>query len=281
MWFAFLVVLCIPSLTWASTLTIDNPADGAIVTGADAILGWDCDASTSLLQVQFDAGPLFRMPGRGTRGDTVGMCGDDDNGFAFGWNWALLTAGSHAIKFYKDGVLCNTRTVTVVNLGDEFLSGATGICTLEGFPNANAAVEIEWIEARQNFSIVGVDQGEPIDPDDPICTIQVGTFNQNGQSANFIIGNPCAGDRLNIAVEALGAQPFVACITDLTILQGENQFTDTQLDWTNSMGMQVCDPITQNEAIETSLVPGPSAIGLDFTQPFSVLYKGVLIADFM
>ena len=237
MWFAFFVVLCIPSLTWASTLTIDNPTDGAIVTGADAILGWDCDASTSLLQVQFDAGPLFTMPGGGTRGDTIGICGDDDNGFAFGWNWGLLTAGSHQVKFYKDGVLCNTHTVTVVNLGDEFLSGLTGMCTLEGFPDVNDAVELEWIEAQQNFSIVGVNQGEPINPDDPICTTHSGTFNQDGQSANFIIDNPCAGNSLNIAVESLGAQAFMACVTDLSIVQGEDQFTDTQLDWTDSGGM--------------------------------------------
>ena len=281
MWFIVFVVLSIPSLTWASTLTIDNPADGATVTGADAILGWDCDASTSLLQVQFDTGPLFTMPGGGTRGDTIGICGDDDNGFAFGWNWALLAAGPHEMKFYKDSVLCHTRTVTVVTLGDEFLTGAAGMCTLEGFPSPNDTVELAWIEARQNFSIVSVDQGEGINPDDPICTTQITTFDQNGQSATFVIDNPCAGNRLNIGVESLGGTPFVACVTDLSIVQGENQFTGTQLDWANSQGMQVCDPIPQGEAIETRLAPQPSTLGLDFTLPFSVLYKGVLIAEFM
>ena len=91
-WLIVFIALSIPSLTFARCRLMSiAPPDGAIVTGADSISGWTCEATS--LQIRFDNGPLIDIPYGGTRGDTVGACGDDNNSFSLAWNWAVNGPG--------------------------------------------------------------------------------------------------------------------------------------------------------------------------------------------
>ena len=148
-----LVVFPQPGVT-AAEVIVDSPRDGAIVTGVDVISGWTCEADT--LQVRFNGGQPIAIPYGGTRGDTIAVCSDDDNGFSLAWNWALLGPGEHLIEIVKDGMVADSRTVTVVDMGAEFLTGASGQCTLDDFPMPGQSVDLRWQEPRQNFSIEGL-----------------------------------------------------------------------------------------------------------------------------
>lgn len=180
------LVFALYSPAFAQTVNIDNPADGAIVTGADAISGWTCEAN--ILQIRFDGGGLITLPYGGTRGDTVGACGDDDNGFALAWNWALLGPGQHTLEILKDGVVDATRTVEVIDLGTEFLTGASGLFTLPDFPAPGQSVEVEWIEGKQNFSIVNFDSGGP--PPLIMPGLYIGRDDQGSQCPLFFERDP-------------------------------------------------------------------------------------------
>ena len=52
-----------------------------------------------------------------------------------------------------DGVELDRATVTVTTLGQEFLRGVEGTCTVSDFPSLGKTVTLLWQEARQNFAI--------------------------------------------------------------------------------------------------------------------------------
>lgn len=153
-----LVVLFGPVGSKAASVTVDSPPDGAIVTGADNISGWTCDAD--LIQVRIDGELILTVPYGGTRGDTMSICDDDDNGFTLAWNWNLLPPGQHTLEILRNGEVCDTRTVTTINLGTEFLTGVSGRFTLPNFPSVGQSVDVEWREDKQNFTLVEFEDAE-------------------------------------------------------------------------------------------------------------------------
>ena len=129
---------------------LENPAPGSIKSGADSVFGWKCTAG--VLTARFDGGDPIRLIYGSTRGDTVGVCGDDDNGYVLLWNWGLLSPGEHLVEVFDDGVLFASATFTVVTTGVEFLS-SDAVCSLPNFPDDGDVSRISWVDNTQRFEL--------------------------------------------------------------------------------------------------------------------------------
>lgn len=127
---------------------LENPQSGP-VSGIGLVSGWVCDADQILIDVD---GALQMQAGYGTsRGDTLGVCGDVDNGFGALINWNLLGDGSHVVRVEADGELVGEATVVVRTLGAAFVRGLQGSFAIGPFGGRD--VRLEWQEAQQNFVI--------------------------------------------------------------------------------------------------------------------------------
>jgi hypothetical protein len=148
-WYGFSVLLFLfPTPLLAAVL--DSPAVDSARSGADSIFGWKCTAGT--ITVRFDGGdPIPALYGS-TRGDTVGVCGDDNNGYILLWNWSLLTPGAHLIEVFDDSVLFASATFSVISTGVEFLSSDAS-CTIPNFPEEGDVSTVTWADASQNFQL--------------------------------------------------------------------------------------------------------------------------------
>ena len=89
--------------------TLENPRSGSFQSGVAAISGWACDAQEIIIELN---GVPYRAGYPTTRGpDTLGRCGDTDNGFSLLWNWNNLGAGTHTVRALLDGAEFATTTV--------------------------------------------------------------------------------------------------------------------------------------------------------------------------
>ena len=134
---------------------LENPQPNSSQSGIGVISGWVCEAER--IEVIFDGKTEdpWRV-GYGTRRtDTDKDCGDTDNGFGLLFNWNLLGNGLHEVVVLVDGEELGRATVTVTTLGKEVLHGATGKYVLDGFPNSDSSVVIQWEQSLQNFVITG------------------------------------------------------------------------------------------------------------------------------
>jgi hypothetical protein len=130
---------------------LENPSPGAFQSGIGVISGWVCAAGQVTIGID-DQAPFPAAYGTG-RADTIGVCGDADNGFGSLINWSLLGDGTHTLVAYADGVSFGQATFTVTTLGTAFLTGASGQFVLPEF--AGSDVTVRWQQAQQNFVIVG------------------------------------------------------------------------------------------------------------------------------
>ena len=130
---------------------LENPSFGASQSGIGLFSGWVCDA----LRVEIEINGTTRLKAAyGTiRSDTVGFCGDSNNGFALLFNWNRLGDGQHTVRALADGREFGRATFTVTTLGTEFLRGVSGGYWLPDFPRTGQRVGIEWQQASQNFVI--------------------------------------------------------------------------------------------------------------------------------
>jgi hypothetical protein len=145
-----------PSSLWAKG-SLENPQPASAQSGIGVISGWVCSASK--IEVVIDEVATLGV-GYGTdRGDTVGECGDANNGFGLLLNWNLLGTGPHTVRALADGVEFGSATFTVTTLwGMEYLYGASGTCRLSGFPRAGTDIVVRWEESLQNFVIESVEE---------------------------------------------------------------------------------------------------------------------------
>jgi len=116
------------------------------------IRGWICNSNT--VEMQIDGGERQRVAYGTSRPDTASVCGDDNNGFGYTFNWNTLGGGNHTLKAFADGVEFANASFTVTTLGVEFLQGASGEYNLPDFPRPGKSVNVRWSEAHQNFVIV-------------------------------------------------------------------------------------------------------------------------------
>jgi subtilisin len=132
----------------------ENPPNGGRISGVLALTGWVCDAET--VEVQIDGGAPIPTAYGTPRGDTIGACGDSDNGVSLLFNFALLGDGLHTASLLADGVEIGTSTFQVGTLGAPFVRDLPDtVYRVEDFGGQD--VLIQWSEAGQNFMIVGTD----------------------------------------------------------------------------------------------------------------------------
>ena len=135
-----------------SSASLESPQQGSFESGIGLIRGWICQAST--VEVQIDGGAAQRVAYGTTRPDTAAVCGDDNNGFGYTFNWNRLGNGSHNLRAFADGVEFANVDFTVTTLGVEYLQGASGLYRLLDFPQTGSSVVVNWAEPNQNFVIV-------------------------------------------------------------------------------------------------------------------------------
>ena len=140
----------------ASPQVLENPQPGSFQSGVGVISGWVCDANQ--IEIVFDDTSTFEAAYGTSRVDTVGECGDANNGFGLLFNWNLLGPGSHTVRALADNQEFANATVTVTTLGAEFLAGVGGHTRLEDFPETGTDSIVAWQTSLQNFVIARVDE---------------------------------------------------------------------------------------------------------------------------
>ena len=150
--------LLIPALAHAAML--ENPGNGSFYSGIGVISGWKCSANGQLT-VRFNGGSAIPLAYRNERGDTRGTCGDTNNGFVAIWNWAELGDGTHTAVVYDNGREFARSTFTVATLGEAFVTGASGECTIQNFPSYGETATFEWNQNTQHLELTEGDGGGP------------------------------------------------------------------------------------------------------------------------
>ena len=146
----FILPVVSSSQVWAQA-TLENPRSGSSQSGVAAISGWACGADEILIELN---GVPYRAGYPTTRPDTLGRCGDTDNGFSLLWNWNNLGAGTHTVRALIDGVEFANTTVHVTTFGaDPFPRGWSGTFDLPNFPASGETAVVQWEESLQNFVI--------------------------------------------------------------------------------------------------------------------------------
>ena len=143
----------------SQTLTgqLESPQLNSAESGVGLIRGWVCSANSVTLKV--DDFPVITAGYGTSRQDTVGACGDSNNGFGATINWNLFGNGSHTIRALVDGVQLAEVPFTVTTLGKNFVTGAEGTFLLPGFPAAGQSIFVQWAEAHQNFVLTDLAGG--------------------------------------------------------------------------------------------------------------------------
>jgi hypothetical protein len=150
-------------------ITIENPQPDSIQSGIGIISGYACDAE----QIEFSVSGGTRLQAAyGTpREDTLGECGDADNGFSLLVNWNNFGHGSRLLQIYVDGEQPlndkghSTHHVlfSVNTLGEEFLRDVSRSHTIPDFPTPGTSRTLRWQQAQQNFVITADSSSRPSD----------------------------------------------------------------------------------------------------------------------
>ena len=139
------------SYTLETTLLVgylENPGPESFQSGVGVISGWVCGAEG--VEIEINGTPQPAAYGT-ERTDTVAICGEPETGFGVLFNWNLLGDGAHEVVAYVDDVELGRATVTVTTLGEEFVRGVTGACTVPDFPSPGERVSLVWQQSQQNF----------------------------------------------------------------------------------------------------------------------------------
>lgn len=137
---------------------LENPQPGAFQSGIATVSGWSCNAER--VDIEIDDETIIPAAYGTARADTQQACQDANNGFGLLLNMNLLGDGVHSVRALADGrQIGEPAAVRVATLGTEFLSGASGIYNLMGFPSPLRSVTLTWQESLQNFAIAAVGRG--------------------------------------------------------------------------------------------------------------------------
>lgn len=146
---AVLSVAFLHSTVWAAA-TLENPTSGALKSGVGLISGWICEAAR--LEISLDGGARLFVPYGSDRTDTVGVCGDTDNGFGLLTNYNELGDGPHTVTLYADGEIVTQVTFSVQTPGPNFLRGVHG--GGQALLSNGLIATIQWEETTQGFTII-------------------------------------------------------------------------------------------------------------------------------
>lgn len=151
-----LVVLLLRATAVYGQGVLENPNPGSVKGGIGLFSGWKCSAaSASSITLVVDGGtPIQAAYGTG-RADTVGVCGDENNGFGVLFNFGLLEAGEHEVVALDAGVEFARASFTTSRFGASFLAGALGATFARDFPQPDQGAFLVWQQASQSFQVGG------------------------------------------------------------------------------------------------------------------------------
>ena len=137
---------------------LENPSPGANVSGIGAISGWSCLGGE--LEVEFsDADGVIEtmtvLQGS-ERLDTEPTCGDIHNGFSSLYNWSRLGDGEKTARLMRNGEEISSSTFFVTTFGEEFVTGAEGMCTIPDFPDMGKNATFVWEQSQQGLVLESV-----------------------------------------------------------------------------------------------------------------------------
>ena len=90
-----------PSPAGGPTGALENPGPASFQSGLGLLSGWVCEAE--VVELEINGGARLTAAYGTDRADTVGSCGDRDNGFGLLFNWNLLGDGVHTVRALADG----------------------------------------------------------------------------------------------------------------------------------------------------------------------------------
>jgi len=156
------------------TAVLENPSGGNFYSGVGVVSGWKCDADGQLTVRFYDVNmaPVWDpipLAYPNERPDTAGVCGDTNNGFVAIWNWANLGDGTYTAVVDDNGVEFGRSLFTVTTLGEAFITGIRGECTIDDFPAPGESALFAWNQATQGLVLVP----EPFDF--PLRALHIGT----------------------------------------------------------------------------------------------------------
>ncbi len=145
----------------------ETPAQGSIQSGVGVIRGWACDALS--VEISIDGGERIPVAYGTSRGDTMSVCNDADNGYGMVIAWGNLGEGLHRLQTFVNGSKITDITdiggmkiadveFEVAGIGEPFAKGLSATYELQDFPAPGESVTVEWSEPDQNFIIVGSDR---------------------------------------------------------------------------------------------------------------------------
>ena len=138
---------------------LEIPAPDSTVNGVGIISGWSCLGGELKAEI-IDAGEVVDtvvLNHGSSRTDTEGVCGDSNNGFSATVNWNHYAQGAKTIRLIRNGEEAESNEFSILRLSDdEFLTGASGMCVVNNFPDAGQDTTIEWDESRQGFFPTGI-----------------------------------------------------------------------------------------------------------------------------
>ena len=143
----------------ANDVTLEVPASDATMSGIGLISGWACLGGTLEAEISDATGGVSTVAlSHGTsRADTESVCGDRNNGFSATVNWSLFAAGPKTIRLLQNGAEVGAaRAFSVLPFDREFISGASGMCSIGDFPTAGESATVEWDEPQQRFVVTGI-----------------------------------------------------------------------------------------------------------------------------
>jgi len=134
---------------------LENPAKGTAQSGLGVLSGWHCAANK--IELVVDGGDPIPAAYGTPRDDTIGTCGDSNNGFGLLMLYSLFGPGEHEVVALADGQEFDRSTFNVTLVDDEelFKRNLSGEFVIQGFPDPGQETVVEWNEGLQTLVIKG------------------------------------------------------------------------------------------------------------------------------
>ncbi len=159
--FATLATLLAAGVCGSAQFALENPQPNGYESGVGIVSGWHCTATE--ITLRFDCAADHAVcrdtftAGSGTyRGDTAGVCGDTDNGFAFLVNFNNMGTGQKTVHAFADGVEFAAANFIVNHLGNRFISGLSA-WTEVTLPALGKGARLTWQQSKQSFVITEIE----------------------------------------------------------------------------------------------------------------------------
>ena len=132
---------------------LENPSPNSFQSGIGVISGWVCEAEGVRSRLAISGG---RWRATARSGWTPKTCAGRGQRLWVALQLELLGDGEHEVIARVDGTELGRTTVRVTTLGEEFVQGAEGECTVSDFPVPGERVTLTWQQNSQNFVMTDV-----------------------------------------------------------------------------------------------------------------------------